>query len=524
MSRKPIVIVLAVLLLASAVGALAVAVSQEAPPAVQVPSTESGALAHFDAADQAAAAWHANAALVAVRATEGAQVDARIDPPLKWDTSTDPSVGNGLALVWTFIYVSPNATHESFWVSIGGDGSLLYARALTEPGWCCEPVAVASHVSHEDDMTHDAPESSNTTEPEWYVPPINASIDAPAAVAAALAEDAFEGFALDHPVHMVELSLMPGPDGHGLWSVSFMTATRFSAHALVDGETGEVLESGSWPSPCYDCYPRPVPPLPPVPPTPPEPCCKPEDVHKTYTGEVSASQPFSVYFDVIEPVWLSSARITASVSDVPDGDEVTLVVLDGDYREVHRSALTGSGTLEANFDAVPTWGGYSAMIERTSPVMASALPMIERPIPVEIGIDLVYADAPQERPTEWRFTGEAWPGEQWISLNVMDANWWMMTPETVTLTWDAEIPVESLDLVIYDTWGNVAARASGDDLPQGTQSITLEVPADTASSGACCWSAAVAYDPPFYLGVKTVPFVLDLVTAPAPEPDAYFYH
>jgi len=222
---------------------------------IVLPHDESGAGPLREVADSAARGWADGPTLVRVATTEGAPLDGRVDPPFAYDTSTDPHVGDGRALVWTFSYTAPSKGGEVFHASVGGDGSLLYARSLPDATWgcCIAYMHVATASSTGDDGSYDP-----AIAPRKAPLPIAFRIDAPEAYERVLGRAEFDGFAIDHPVFLATTELLS--DGRGaVWSLAYHTATGYSADAAVDADTGEVLSVSAWPSrdppppPCYDC-------------------------------------------------------------------------------------------------------------------------------------------------------------------------------------------------------------------------------------------------------------------------------
>lgn len=500
MSRRTLVVALAILLASSALGALAVqAISEDRPAPPVVPATESGALAHFDAANAAAAAWRDDAVLMRVGATEGKQVDARIDPPFLWDTSGDAFVGNGAALVWTFTYASPSLRGAaSYWVSLGGDGSLLYARELPNPFWCC-----VEHVGH---ASGSAPTASHDA-PVDRMPAVTASIDAPTAVAAIADRPEFVAFHLDHPVFMANLELVPHNETSSVWLVGYRTATHYGAMAAVDAQSGEVLHVGARPQPC--CEPLPVPPTP----VDPDPCCRPEDFSQSYTTRVHSGTVEEINFPVEDATWLESATIRLRADELPVHERMEARILDGSWRELARVDVDGE--TELVFDELPVRGQYTVMLERRSDLVQWAGLPLEAAL-VDVAVDIVYADAPRERPTAWTFSGATWGGEQWFDLGIDGEDWTRMVPTGITLTYTPEMPGDTMELVLYDKWGNEVDAIEGDRFSTSAQTLHLDIPStlhDWDEWEDCCYQATIRHHAPggFY---KETPFHVELTVRP----------
>lgn len=508
--RRTLVIALAILLASTALGALAVQAMSEAPRAVVMPETESGALQHFAAANALAAGWHEDATLIRVSATEGPQVDARVDPPFLWDTRGDALVGNGLALVWTFAYASPTSPSTTYWVSIGGDGSQLYARELTDPYSCC--------VTYVEAVPADST-ASYSPSPEPYhrqIRAVSASIDAPAAVASLADLDAFASFADDHPVFMASVELVPMYDEDGdersAWHVVYRTATHYGASAVVDADNGTVLHSGSWPQAWPICCDDP--PRPPQPPhEPPTPCCRPEDFHATYSGSLD-SWGYEVSFPVERASWVQEVRVTASLADgSPLGEAHELSIIDGNGRMLERIPLDAEATI--SLAAVPVSHMMTARVIRETGTPSLFGQAATPETYVTISIDVIYAEARQDRPTSWTFHGDAWPGaETWTDLWIESDEWPPLRPTTVTLTWDAERPAQPLELILLDAWGNEVESAKSDPLATGPQSLTLGVP---ETGEECCHTVLVRM--PGSIGFEPVPYTLFVETIRPPHDD-----
>jgi hypothetical protein len=472
--RSMWVILLAALVVSSAIGALAVqAVDNRRPAAIELPQVESGALVHREAADLDAAGWQRDAVLVHVAATEGIPVHGRVDPPLAWDTTDDPFVGNGKALVWTVTYASPSVEGSAFWVSIGGDGGVLYARELRVPYWCCHEVAV------------DAVSTSSSSPPSEPAPApmsrgVYALIDAPEAMASVAHRPEFEAFAEDHPVFLSNIELVPGED-HSMWLLSYQTATVYGAAAVVDAKTGEVLHIGEWPSPQPPCC---------TPPPPPVPCCQPPDHHATSEGTVG-TQPLSVEFPVNDVHWLGTLRVEAEIADALPTESFTLEVFDSLGRIVWRT--TGNGQLSADIFPALTSGVYTASLQT---FQSRGLPL--RDVAASLRVDVEYNDyVGNWMGATSTFYGDITPmSETTIPLH----NEFGLTASALFLSWPRNLPRDNLEIDILDDEGNVWASARGSEIEFGTGTLELELP-----ESMCCLSAVVRH---VGEGVQSVEFTL----------------
>lgn len=509
-TRRAAALGIAALLVSTVLGALAVqAVSDGRGPAPVLPTTESGALPHFTLANAQAAAWDADAVLVRVGATEGPQVDGRIDPPFLWDTSGDPVHGNGAAVVWTFAYWAPERSDASYWVAVGGDGSLLYARELPNPYFCCvDYVAAAEPVP-----AHHGETVAASSVPAMPAPrAVSATIDAPAALASVLDDPAFVNFSLDHPVYMAHLELVPNwENDHSVWLIGYRTATYYGAGAAVDAHTGEVLGVGAWPryAPC--CDPIVVPP-----PPPPEPCCRPADLHETYQGSLGDS--YDIGFPIEQAGWLQELTVTATVQDeeLPLDDGYVLDLIDSNGRILAREHGSGASTIGITLNAVPTTGLYSVHLKRpeTQPIYLPATDLLRGDTPVEIVVDVLYADAPQPRPMTWTYMGEVWTNsENWLSLYAEDTNWRPLRAQSLLLMIDIPQPGMEIELAVVDNWGNDVASTTTGPLASGTWTLTLDVP---NAGYDCCYIAAIRSYTPVGIGIgtQTLPYALEVTMAP----------
>jgi hypothetical protein len=493
--RRSLWVVLAALLILSAGAVLAVQAFGGGARPIVLNEVESGALPHFAAAEQAAEAWDADAILLGVRATEGKPLEGRVDPPFLYDTSPDPLVGNGRAVAWTFSYAAPAQHGKLFHVTVGGDGALLYQRALAFPTFygCC--YAVAEPAS--------SPSSSGdgvvvSSEPAHFAPPALSApaLDADEAFARVADHPAFANFSLDHPVFQAFLELGPGPEGRPVWGIGYRTATFYAVSAAVDATNGTVLHVSAWPSlepPC--CDPRPVPPTPPMPP----PCCPAEDHHATYRATLGPSRAsHTVNFPMDSPRYAREARVLVTLdSTLPLAGDAVLQVYDGDMRPLAR--VTGAGMLEVVLTGFPSMGVYHAEITLPAPLVDVA---------AEIAVDVLYDAQPHAAPAAYAFQGATYPwGAQTYLPMWFDEQ---ARPTHLTLRWEPG-PLEDLELVLVDQYGNEVATAGG------AGEATLDVPEDEG----CCMMVIVRNA---VQGPAQVPFDLDVEVAPwSPEHDDGHY-
>lgn len=459
-------------LLAAAVGAFAVQAWSGGAREIVLTGTESGLLPLLPIADAAAASWHDDALLMTAAATEGKPIDGRVDPPFLYDTSPDPLVGNAMAVAWTFAYVSPSEPGKILFVTVGGDQSIVYQRALVDPSYgCCVTVSHSTHGSVSASPSHDEEPSP----PEALVRPTLDSHDAFAKVAE---RPEFASFAADHPVFQAFLVLDRGYDRNPVWNIGYRTATYFSAHASVDAATGEVLSVNAWPSP----------PSPPVvcegdcgEPQPPEPhpCCPaPEDYSETFRTTLGPSRPMTTYNVIVEGYqYAEQMRVaiqpTHEIAALPT-DEMTLQVLDGSGRPVATRTFTGAH--EAVIEEFGGPGMYQVMIHMGVPL---------RDVVVDVAIEVDYAKTPLPRPTEHAYEGLAYPhgGQTWVNLWYPDQR-----ATTLLLEWTAATPADGLELALHDSLGNEIATVRATFMAPGEQALSLDVPTDDER---CCLTAVV---------------------------------
>lgn len=490
MLRRSVWVVLAALLvLFAAVGAFAVQAFEGGQRPLTLTATESGSLPHLSAADAAAQAWASDAALFRVHATEGSPIEARVDPPFLYDTSPDPLVGNGRAVAWTYTYAAQSQPGKLFFASVGGDGAVLYQRALVDPTYgCCYAESVS-----------DSPDGSSTfhrvaPSPPTYPVVSTPILDADDAFARVAARPEFAEFPADHPVFQAFLELMPGPDGHALWGITYRTATYFAAYALVDAHNGTVHHVSAWPTtqpPCCD----PVPPTPT--PVPPDPCCRPDDHHAEYGLTLGPTRNVQyVNFPVEEPRYAREARIVVQLTSVlPLADEAVLQVYDTDMRPLARAS--GRDTLEAVLTSFPTQGVYQAVLTLPTPV---------REIAATVTVDVLYDAVPSPAPTSYAFSGVTypWSGDAYLPLWFQER----AQPTQLTLRWTPVLATDELELALLDPYGNEIATARAED---GATEVALDVPPDQD----CCYTAVVRN---LVRAPVEVPFELEVAVMPWEEP------
>ncbi|HLE98171.1 MAG TPA: hypothetical protein VI997_12435 [Candidatus Thermoplasmatota archaeon] len=422
---------------------------------IVLPHDESGAGPLREVADSAARGWADGPTLVRVATTEGAPLDGRVDPPFAYDTSTDPHVGDGRALVWTFSYTAPSKGGEVFHASVGGDGSLLYARSLPDATWgcCIAYMHVATASSTGDDGSYDP-----AIAPRKAPLPIAFRIDAPEAYERVLGRAEFDGFAIDHPVFLATTELLS--DGRGaVWSLAYHTATGYSADAAVDADTGEVLSVSAWPSrdppppPCYDCC----------------GACPgswpPQDFEGEWSGSLGRDYPwFAAQVSVEAAAYARSLHVEGEVQDALPGEEFVLTVTDASGFELARTR--GGASLELDVSEFPTQGAYLARIEGRVPRAVGEAPVLLR-------ASLDYGEEPTSFPPSIRHgSGEVWgwQTDRWYPLDLGRP----AEVVTVTLAWTRAEPTQALELVLLDNMGNPVARAAGEPVEAGDSSVTLE--------------------------------------------------
>lgn len=461
--RTLLALTAATLVASTAVGALAVQALGGGPKPIVLSGVESGMLPLADAADQAARAWQRDAYLVRAMATEGAPLDGRVDPPFLYDTSPDPLVGNGRAVAWTFAYASPAEPGRLFFATVGGDGSVLYRRALVDPhGGCCYAMVAEGSARG---SPSDAPVRGHHGRGAGGPAPLaRVSYDADGALARVADHPGFRDFAADHPVFQASLELAQGPEGRPAWSITYRTATAYGAAAVVDASTGDTLRVDAWP---HAVEPQPYP----APPPEPHPCCAPRDHHETYHSRLGPGrQEHRVAVPVESAEHAREVVVRAGVEGaLPVVQEAVLQVLDGNGRPLAHAR--GGPVLEARVEAFADPGPYTAVLYLTSNVAEVA---------TVLDVRVRYAPDPRPPAREARFESAVhpWGGTAYFPLAFSTG-----MPTRVTLEWAASLPTDGMELSITDQHGNEveAVRQEG-----GGGSLALDVP-----PGLCCLQAVV---------------------------------
>ncbi len=450
--RSLIVVVSAVALVTAALAAVAFgSLAGESRKRIVVPSEEASAGVLLPIAVEAASAWDADAFLVRAFATEGAPVDGRVDPPMIYDTTPDASVGNGLAVVWTFSFAAPSKGSVLRFVSVGGDKSILYDREIPDPEYGC--CVAYEHAAHDAYASHPPPGPRAAA----------FAIGADEAVSKIADREEFRAFADDHPQFQAFL-LLHADGERSVWTIAYRTASFFHATAVVDAATGDVAFVDAWPStrptpPC--CDPHPVSPVPP----PPEPYV-PADYSAEYSAVLGPSQSsFGVNVPLDSRFYARELRVAVEVEGALVVDEFAFRLVDAEGREIYREK--GSGAFEAVVTSFSWEGAYYAELVTARP--------LAHDVPVTVRASVDYEPGEANAPAaDGAFTGEAyaWGGEQWYAIHPDGAP---VTGVRLTLSWNRALPTEKLELVLHDDLGNPIARASGDAAaPPGAQSIVLE--------------------------------------------------
>lgn len=457
MQRTPLVILVGLLVGLSVLAGCIT--SATTPPdgsgSASVGNEETDAVTHLAAARAAAATWGDNATLLAIAGTEGAPLQA-VDPPMMWDTSADPNVGNGLAIVWTYVFGAVGQEKVLF-VSINGAGETVYSQALHHPafnGYCCYAIAVDDGAPEPDTAT-----TTSYTEPSrcCYTEPYHPALSDPtvgsgdAAIAAATNES-FRDFGTLHPVHGVTVFLTPGASPEGVWQIGKSTATVYSVHVGVDGKTGNVTHVHE--SPYYYGYPEP-------------PCCcceppccdepepwAPEDFSAEYTASTWAFGPsmqFSFPVDYAPAAKKVQLDLTATGVDL---EAMRARVLDAHGGELARFE-TVPGELE--LEGLRTSGTYTVILEPRN----TDFFVFEHTAHLEVDVDyepVPYASTPPDLDITYLGEVQGFPGHEQYYNIPLEAP----TRElTVTLDYDADLGAGRLALRIYDWYGNVLMEQMG---------------------------------------------------------------
>jgi hypothetical protein len=280
---------------------------------------------------------------------------------------------------------------------------------------------------------------------------------------------------------------MPGPEGGPAWSITYRTATVFAADAVVDATDGTVRHVSAWPGyqpPC--CDPNPEPPTPPE----PTPCCPADDHHASYRATLGPSRPtHTVSFPVESPRFAREARVSVTLDPtLPLVGDAVLQVYDGDMRPLARAA--GAGALEVVLHGFPSQGVYRAEL---------SLPQPLADVGAEVAVEVLYDPTPHALPPAYVFQGASspWGGQTYVSLWFQEQG----VPTSLALRWDAASPLDDLELVLLDAYGNEVATA------RGAGEATLDVPAGSD----CCMTAVLRN---VVNGPSQVPFELTVEVAP----------
>ncbi|HEX2021623.1 MAG TPA: hypothetical protein VHH36_02865, partial [Candidatus Thermoplasmatota archaeon] len=410
--------------------------------------------------------------------------------------------------VWTFGYASPSEPESDrvFFVSVGGDGSLMYARALSPPFRPmveAVPVEVHHASAHGDEAvaSYEAKETSSTPPAPVGIGPV--AVDSVAAVAAAVARPEFADFALDHPVFEASAILTREAEDRVAWMISFHTATGYASSAVVDAQTGDVIRAsrgGMWCCPTY-----PEPPMPPEPPQPPTPCCRPEDYAESFSGSFGSSGTFEASFPVFGAQWLQAATVTATVGgeQLLNPEEVTLRVYDGSRHVLGESTLSQ---------------GLSVVVDRLvrGEVLSAELSqggLLLDDVPATIDVSVAYADSPRSLAGVYVYKGYAYAG--WSDFYWLHGDD-MVAATRATLTIHPNTPLDTMEMVLMDSWGNeVETRTVGGSEPA---TATIDVPAEFG------YSLQIRRpNPTAYFVQDEVPYTLEMEYAPV-EYAEYFRH
>lgn len=343
MTRLALLLVACGLLAAGCVGPTA-----DDDPTPSEPSSEAAVEGRPDVADASAGLaratelardWDANAALRAVIATEGVHAEPD-DPPYLYDTRADPTIGDGLAIAWSYLFTAP-PRQTTYVVSLRADGTTLYAHELTQPSFFpSEQPALSAPIF---------------------------SSERAAALVSANATTA--RFLAEHPTSFVQLALTATPIGPQ-WMLNRQTASGFGLYAMVNATSGELEHISEGPHVIVD-PPRPCPVdahddmcgpyRPEAPPTPP-----PDEVRKdakldAFNREAS--------IDLMPTAWefAYDVLVTADVPGQTPLDERTLTLYGPDGGILQQA--TGVGHLEISIvDAQPIpMGPLRATISAKTP-------------------------------------------------------------------------------------------------------------------------------------------------------------
>lgn len=212
MDGKSVVLMAAMMTLAGVAGCL------ETPAFLRGSQDEVSAQSVRDLAHEAALAWDAGAVLVGVGAVESTEEHPEL--------AADPAVGNGLAVVWNFAYLSADrASARAFQVSAAGEVK-----------------------AHDDaDVPADAPQEELRRISAW-------SIDSDAAAQAAAANATFASV-LQTPNATLAMGLVE--EATTMWFVVAGTPSGL-AIARVDATTGELDSVETMATPTFSMPPMPM--------------------------------------------------------------------------------------------------------------------------------------------------------------------------------------------------------------------------------------------------------------------------
>lgn len=474
--RSLMALTAATLLLSAAVGALAVGAMGGGPRPLVLPDVESGALPLLPTADAAARAWRPDAYLVAAAATEGRPPEGRVDPPFLYDTSADPLVGNGRSLAWSYAYASPGEASKLLFVTVGGDGGVLYQRAMADPtraGSCC---ATDERAAYAERAGADSSAYYHGSSAPPALPRI--ALDADEAVSRVVDHPAFADFALDHPVFTAMHALAPGPHGRPAWHVAYRTDTVFSAFAVVDASTGEVLRVDA--APFTGCCAAPATPTPatPVPTHPPEPhpdprCCAPADRHEEFRVRLGPGMPsHQIWIPVEAPDYARSLHVVARQDRSGLAlDEVQMRVTDGEGRPL--ASEKQRGDVEAKLRSFPSRGVYGVQLSLPAPL---------REVVLHVRVDLLHNPVPDAAPASYSFRDALMPmgGASHVPLSFP----YGATPTHARLEWTQSTGTGGVEVALLDRYGNEVHSTRSEGPIVGTGSATLDVP--LALDRECC--------------------------------------
>lgn len=313
------------------------------------------AAAHLARARELAGGWRADARLVGVFATEGAPVDLE-DPPLLFDTSTDPVVGDGLALVWTYAFAAPGE-RRSFFVAIDGAGALRYADDLPSFSFG-HPMPVAYAESSP---------SPRPAEPEPLADLPDAVVASSAAAGAVAANATAQAWLAEHPVSFARVHLASSPEGPA-WMVLRATSTGYALHALVDAKTLAVTDVNRFPDDFFPEPPHPCPADASCDPYEPQPPPVPAPESHARSVSVDAFNPRAEWPFVLGAVeWAAEIVVRADAGGATPLEAVTVSVFDPYGSLVASAAGTGALEIPIEHEDFPWGGEYRVVVEPQAP-------------------------------------------------------------------------------------------------------------------------------------------------------------